>query len=57
MNVLPKRPLPVPPDHFVTEEQVAAHVGAITAQLNAVRHAAPLLLLRLAGGLGLGLGV
>ena len=37
MNVLPKRPLPVPPDHFVTEEQVAAHVGAITAQLNAVR--------------------
>ena len=37
MNVLPKRPLPVPPDHFVTEEQVAAHVGAITARLNAVR--------------------
>merc|ERR1719421_2836377 len=35
MNVLPKRPLPVPPDHFVTEEQVTAHVGAITAQLNA----------------------
>jgi len=34
MNVLPKRPLPVPPDHFVTEEQVAAHVGAITAGLN-----------------------
>jgi len=55
MNVLPKRPLPVPPDHFVTEEQVTAHVGAITAQLNAVRHGAPLLL-RLAGGLGLGLG-
>ena len=38
MNVLPKRPLPVPPDHFVTEEQVAAHVGAITAGLNTVRH-------------------
>ena len=38
MNVLPKRPLPVPPDHFVTEEQVAAHVGAITARLNTVRH-------------------
>jgi hypothetical protein len=37
MNVLPKRPLPVPPDQFVTEEQVAAHVGAITARLNAVR--------------------
>ena len=37
MNVLPKRPLPTPPERFVTEEQVAAHVGAITARLNAVR--------------------
>ena len=41
MNVLPKRPLPVPPERFVTEEQVAAHVGAITARLNMVRHLAP----------------
>ena len=49
MNVLPKRPLPVPPDHFVTEEQVTAHVGAITAQLNAVRR-------RSSSGRGLGRG-